>query len=68
MFLARCAAGSAKLHRSGMVTPPLRHRRRSAEIKHPVCAAPTELGWEGGGGATNMAFLTELARLFSPKT
>ena len=63
-----CAAGAAKLHRSGMVSLSLRHRQRSVEIKALVSAAPTELGRETWVvAATNMAFLTELAPLALPK-
>ena len=68
MFVAMWAAGSAKLHRNGIVSLSLRHRQRSVEIKTPDCAAPTELGRETGVvAATNMAFLAELARLEPPK-
>ena len=63
-----CAAGAAKLHRSGMVSLSLRHRQWSVEIKALVSAAPTELGRETWVvAATNMAFLTELAPLALPK-
>ena len=62
MFIAQCAALTAKLRRSGMYSFSLGHCR-SAGAKIPGRAAPTELGRLSEVVVTiNMALLTELFR------
>jgi len=62
MFIATRAAGSAKLHRSGMSLRSLGDCRRVVGAKTTICAAPTELGRVSGVVvAINMPLLTELA-------